>query len=135
MAAAHVEPGYTFFGAAGLGFTGAGYTQPRTGNAGYPADNDALRSPDLPQPEEDRQQADFARPQRGRVVIAEDGKELYVPPLETWADKLNSEDREFVDLLNARIAIEMAKTGADDKRGHPQTQRESTSTSLHASRH
>lgn len=64
------------------------------------------------------------RPQRGRVVIAEDGKPVQVPPLEAWADELSPEDREFAEALNDAVALEMAKTGADDKRGHPQTRRE-----------
>lgn len=63
-------------------------------------------------------------PQRGRVVIAEDGKPMQVPPLEVWADELDPDDRKFAEALNDAIALELAKTGADDKRGHPQTRRE-----------
>lgn len=93
------------------------------GPAGH-ADNDAGASPALPQPEEDRQQTDFARPQRGRVVIAEDGRELHVPPLENWVDGYSEAERELANRLNDLVAIEMAKSGADDKRGSPQTRME-----------
>ncbi len=63
-------------------------------------------------------------PQRGRVVIAEDGEPVQVPPLEAWADELDPDDRKFAEALNDAVTLELAKTGADDKRGHPQTRRE-----------
>lgn len=46
--------------------------------------------------------------QRGRIVIAEDGKELHVPPLGAWADKLNPEERQVADAINDALAEEMA---------------------------
>jgi peptidoglycan hydrolase-like protein with peptidoglycan-binding domain len=48
-------------------------------------------------------------PQRGRIIIAEDGKELHVPPLGTWAKDLTPEDRQIADGLSDAFAIEMAK--------------------------
>lgn len=63
-------------------------------------------------------------PQRGRVVITEDGRPVQVPPLEPWADELDPNDRKFAEALNDAVALELAKTGADDKRGLPQTRRE-----------
>lgn len=71
-------------------------------------DRDALRPPEPAPPEEDRQQQDFAKPQRGRIVIAEDGKELHVPPLGAWADKLDPQDRQIADAINDALAEEMA---------------------------
>lgn len=89
-----------------------------------PPDHDQARTPDPAQPEEDRQQADAAQPapKRGRIVIAEDGRELQVPPLEPWADKLDGEDRKVADALNDAFAIEMAKGGGG--RGNLLTQRD-----------
>ncbi len=72
-------------------------------------DFDTSRPPDPAQPEEDRQQQDFAKPQRGRIIIADDGKELHVPPLGSWADELSPEDRQIADGLSDAFAIEMAK--------------------------
>jgi hypothetical protein len=72
----------------------------------------------------ERQEPREESQQRGRVVIAEDGKPVQVPPLEAWADELDPDDRTFAEALNDAVALEMAKTGADDKRGHPQTRRE-----------
>lgn len=48
-------------------------------------------------------------PGLGRIITAEDGKELYVPPLGTWAKDLNPEDRQIADGLSDAFAIEMAK--------------------------
>lgn len=47
-------------------------------------------------------------PQRGRIIIAEDGKELHVPPLGTWADELSPEDRQIANAINDALAEEMA---------------------------
>lgn len=91
----------------GLGLIAPAITLPLSGDT-PDTDRDALRQPEPAQPEEDRQQRDFAHPQRGRIVIAEDGKELHVPPLGTWADKLNPVDRQIADGLNDALAEEMA---------------------------
>lgn len=81
----------------------------QTSPSGATPDFDTTRPPEPAQPEEDRQQQDFAKPQRGRIVIAEDGKELHVPPLGTWAKDLTPEDRQIADGLSGAFAIEMAK--------------------------
>jgi peptidoglycan hydrolase-like protein with peptidoglycan-binding domain len=47
-------------------------------------------------------------PQRGRIIIAEDGKELHVPPLGAWAKELSPEDRQIADTINNALAEEMA---------------------------
>lgn len=91
----------------GLGLVAPAITLPLSGDT-PDTDLDAQRPPEPAQPEEDRQQQDFAEPQRGRIVIAEDGKELHVPPLGAWADKLNPEDRQIADALNDALAEEMA---------------------------
>lgn len=65
-----------------------------------------------------------APPRRGRIVIAEDGREIQVPPLGHWVDDLNEEDRNAANALNDAIAIEMAKAGFVDNRGSKQTQME-----------
>ena len=72
-------------------------------------DFDTTRPPEPAQPEEDRQQQDFAKQQRGRIIIAEDGKELHVPPLGAWAKDLSPDDRQIADGLSDAFAIEMAK--------------------------
>jgi peptidoglycan hydrolase-like protein with peptidoglycan-binding domain len=84
-------------------------------------DLDAQRPPEPAQPEEDRQQQDFAKPQRGRIIIAEDGKELHVPPLGTWADELSPEKRQIADAINDALAEEMAIKGGGS-RGSKHTQ-------------
>lgn len=84
-------------------------------------DFDATRPPEPAQPEEDRQQQDFAKPQRGRIIIAEDGKELHVPALGAWADDLSPEKRQIADTINDALAEEMAiKDGGS--RGSKHTQ-------------
>lgn len=57
-------------------------------------------NPYAPQPAE--------QPQRGRIVIAEDGKELRVPPLGAWADKLAPDERQVANAINDALAEEMA---------------------------
>lgn len=59
-------------------------------------------------------------PGLGRIVIAEDGKELYVPPLGTWAKDLSPEDRQVADGLSEAFAIAMARPGS---RGDEWTQK------------
>ncbi|MCW0236141.1 MAG: peptidoglycan-binding protein [Ferrovibrio sp.] len=104
----------------GLGLAAPAITLPLSGDT-PDTDRDALRKPEPAQPEEDRQQQDFAKPQRGRIIIAEDGKELHVPPLGTWADKLSPDDRQIADTLNDAFATEMAlHTGGS--RGNAMTQ-------------
>jgi hypothetical protein len=97
---------------------------PLSGDSQTPAENtdlDAQRPPEPAQPEENRQQQDFARPQRGRIIIAEDGKELHVPPLGAWAKDLSPEDRQIAEGLNDAFATEMAlHTGGS--RGNALTQ-------------
>lgn len=96
----------------GLGIMAPATTLPLSGDSQQPTDkpdNDAQRPAEPAQPEEDRQQQDFARPQRGRIIIAEDGKELHVPPLGDWAKDLSPEDRQIADGLSDAFAIEMAK--------------------------
>lgn len=85
-------------------------------------DFDTSRPPDPAQPEEDRQQQDFAKPQRGRIIIAEDGKELHVPPLGKWADELSPEDRQIAEALNESLAVEMDGLHTGGSRGNRQTQ-------------
>lgn len=95
----------------GLGIMAPAITLPLSGDSQQPTDkpdNDAQRPAEPAQPEEDRQQQDFAKPQRGRIVIAEDGKELHVPPLGTWADDLSPEKRQIADTINDALAEEMA---------------------------
>lgn len=108
----------------GLGIMAPAATLTMSGDAQKPTDtpdNDALRPAEPAQPEEDRQQQDFAKPQRGRIIIAEDGKELYVPPLGTWADELSPERRQIADAINDALAEEMAiKDGGS--RGSEHTQ-------------
>lgn len=84
-------------------------------------DFDAARLPEPAQPEEDRQQQDFAKPQRGRIVIAEDGKELHVPPLGKWADELSPEKRQIANTISDALAEEMAIKGGGS-RGSEHTQ-------------
>jgi hypothetical protein len=84
-------------------------------------DLDTTRPPEPAQPEEDRQQQDFAKPQRGRIIIAEDGKELHVPPLGAWAKDLTPEERQIADALNDALAEEMAIKGGGS-RGSEHTQ-------------
>lgn len=96
----------------GLGIMAPATTLPLSGDSQQPTDkpdNDAQRPAEPAQPEEDRQQQDFAKPQRGRIIIAEDGKELHVPPLGAWADDLNPKDRQIADGLSDAFAIEIAK--------------------------
>lgn len=108
----------------GLGVLAPAATLPLAGDSQNPAerpDFDATRPPDPTQPEEDRQQQDFAKPQRGRIVIAEDGKELHVPPLGAWADDLTSEDRQIADAINDALAEEMAlRPGGSRGNAHTQ---------------
>lgn len=59
-------------------------------------------------------------PGLGRVIIAEDGKELYVPPLGSWAKDLSPPDRQIADGLSDAFAIEMARPGS---RGDEWTQK------------
>ncbi len=76
-----------------------------------------LRPPQIPPPQNDtgptgKPPPIVNRPDApglGRVIIAEDGKELYVPPLGTWAKDLTPEDRQIADGLSDAFAIEMAK--------------------------
>ena len=108
----------------GLGILAPAATLPLSGDTQKPADiadNDATRPPEPAQPEEDRQQQDFAKPQRGRIIIAEDGKELHVPPLGTWADKLSPESRQIAEALNDALTEEMAIKGGGS-RGSEHTQ-------------
>lgn len=107
----------------GLGLLGPAITLPLSGDQKpeASADHDAARIPDPAQPEEDRQQTDFAQPRRGRIVIAEDGRELHVPPLGQWADKLNADDRQLAETFNEAFAAEMElRTGGS--RGNALTQ-------------
>lgn len=108
----------------GLGVLAPAAALPLSGDSQTPAekpDLDAQRPPEPAQPEEDRQQQDFATPQRGRIIIAEDGKELHVPPLGTWAKDLSPEDRQIAEGLNDAFATEMAlHTGGS--RGNTLTQ-------------
>jgi peptidoglycan hydrolase-like protein with peptidoglycan-binding domain len=108
----------------GLGVLAPAASLPLSGDSQTPAekpDLDAQRPPEPAQPEEDRQQQDFAKPQRGRIIIAEGGKELQVPPLGAWADELSPEDRQIADALNDAFATEMAlHTGGS--RGNALTQ-------------
>lgn len=60
------------------------------------------------------------QPQRGRIVIAEDGKELHVPPLGAWADKLSPEERTLAHSLADAFTVEMARAGS---RGDAWTQK------------
>jgi hypothetical protein len=84
-------------------------------------DFDTSRPPDPAQPEEDRQQQDFAKPQRGRIIIAEDGKELHVPPLGAWADELNPERLQIANAINDALAEEMAlRPGGSRGNAHTQ---------------
>lgn len=53
-------------------------------------------------------QADTPSPKRGRIVIAEDGKEVHVPPLESWADKLDDDDRQTAEAINAAFHVHMS---------------------------
>jgi peptidoglycan hydrolase-like protein with peptidoglycan-binding domain len=95
----------------GFGILAPAATLPLSGdspNSPEKPDLDAQRPPDPAQPEEDRQREDFARPQRGRIIIAEDGKELHVPPLGAWAEDLTPQDRQIADALNDALAEEMA---------------------------
>ncbi len=85
-------------------------------------DFDTSRPPDPAQPEEDRQQQDFAKPQRGRIIIADDGKELHVPPLGSWADELSPEDRQIAEALNESLAVELDGLHTGGSRGSRQTQ-------------
>lgn len=108
----------------GLGVLAPAATLPLAGDSQNPAerpDFDATRPPDPTQPEEDRQQQDFAKPQRGRIIIAEDGKELHVPPLGAWANDLTSEDRQIADAINDALAEEMAlRPGGSRGNAHTQ---------------
>jgi hypothetical protein len=63
-------------------------------------------NPYAPKQEAEAKQEDA--PQRGRIIIAEDGKELHVPPLGTWAKDLNPEERQIAEALNDALAEEMA---------------------------
>ncbi|MFN3399457.1 MAG: peptidoglycan-binding domain-containing protein [Ferrovibrio sp.] len=108
----------------GLGILAPAATLPLSGDSQTPAeksDLDAQRPPEPAQPEEDRQQHDFAKPQRGRIIIAEDGKELHVPPLGAWADELSPEDRQIANAINDALAEEMAIKGGGS-RGSEHTQ-------------
>lgn len=109
----------------GLGILAPAATLPLSGDSQKTSDipdNDATRPPDPAQPEEDRQQQDFARPQRGRIIIAEDGKELHVPPLGAWVEGLSPEDRQIADALNDAFAIEMQGLHVGGSRGNAMTQ-------------
>lgn len=108
----------------GLGIMAPATTLPLSGDSQQPTDkpdNDAQRPAEPAQPEEDRQQQDFAKPQRGRIIIAEDGKELHVPPLGAWADDLSPDDRQIAEALNDALAEEMAIRHGGS-RGSKQTQ-------------
>ncbi|MEK9968809.1 MAG: peptidoglycan-binding domain-containing protein, partial [Ferrovibrio sp.] len=108
----------------GLGILAPAAALPLSGdsqNSDEKPDLDSQRSPDPAQPEDDRQKQDFAKPQRGRIVIAEDGRELHVPPLGSWANGLSPEERQVAEGLNDAFAAEMAlHTGGS--RGNALTQ-------------
>ncbi|WP_185973706.1 peptidoglycan-binding domain-containing protein [Ferrovibrio terrae] len=109
----------------GLGILAPAAMLPLSGDSQQPtdkSDNDAQREPERAQPEEDRQQQDFAKPQHGRIIIAEDGKELHVPPLGTWAKDLSPEDRQIADVLNDAFAIKMQGLHTGGSRGNALTQ-------------
>lgn len=77
-------------------------------------------SPYAPKQEAGPKQEDA--PQRGRIIIAEDGKELHVPPLGAWADDLSPGDRQIAEALNESLAIEMDGLHTGGSRGNRQTQ-------------
>jgi len=88
-----------------------------------------LRPPQIPPPQNDTGPTGKLppivnrpdAPGLGRIIIAEDGKELYVPPLGSWTKDLSPEDRQIADALNDAFATEMAyKTGGS--RGNELTQ-------------
>lgn len=80
-----------------------------------------LQEPNPYAPKQDAAPTQEDTPQRGRIIIAEDGKELHVPPLGTWAKDLSPEDRQIADALNDAFATEMAlHTGGS--RGNALTQ-------------
>jgi hypothetical protein len=108
----------------GLGLLAPGIALPLSGDTPAPADHDAGRTADPAQPEEDRQQADFARPQRGRIVIAEDGRSLHVPPLGAWADRLSEKDRHLAESFNEVFAAERYGLHSGGSRGSEQTQKD-----------
>ncbi|HYF33688.1 MAG TPA: hypothetical protein VD994_00250 [Prosthecobacter sp.] len=70
------------------------------------ADFDQARTPDPAQPEEDKVERDNP-PRRGRIVIAADGKELNIPPLEPWIEDLKGQKRDFAETFHDQLAVEM----------------------------
>ena len=88
-----------------------------------------LRPPQIPPPQNDtgptgKPPPIVNRPDApglGRIIIAEDGKELYVPPLGAWADDLSPEKRQIAEGLSDAFITEMAlHTGGS--RGNALTQ-------------
>jgi len=67
-----------------------------------------LQEPNPYAPKQDSATTQDDTPQRGRIIIAEDGKELHVPPLGSWADELSPEDRQIASAINDALAEEMA---------------------------
>lgn len=116
------DPMRSFFDRQGMGHPADKRSRPPSGDIHYPADHDVQRHPDFPQPEEDLQAADFARPQRGHIVISDNGEEVFVPPLLPWADALSPERRQIADAFNAAFHLELRKTGSGGGRGGAWTQ-------------
>ncbi len=81
-----------------------------------------LQEPNPYVPKQDAAPTQEDTPQRGRIIIAEDGKELQVPPLGRWADELSPEDRQIADALNDAFAIEMQGLHIGGSRGNALTQ-------------
>lgn len=71
-----------------------------------PADHDHARTADPARPEEDKVERDNP-PRRGRIVIAPDGQELNVPPLEPWIEDLKGQKRDFAESFHDQLAVEM----------------------------
>lgn len=82
--------------------------QDKTPTPARPAPEKDIRAPVAPGQTSPEAAPDEESPQRGRIIIAEDGKELHVPPLGSWADELSPEDRQIADTLNDALAEEMA---------------------------
>jgi peptidoglycan hydrolase-like protein with peptidoglycan-binding domain len=80
----------------------------KTPTPARPAPEKDIRAPAAPGQTSPEAAPGEESPQRGRIIIAEDGKELHVPPLGTWAKDLNPEDRQIAEALNDALAEEMA---------------------------
>lgn len=60
---------------------------------------------------------------QGRIVIAEDGKNVYVPPLDSWANDLSDERRGTAEAINEALHIILsAEDGSGGSRGSAWTQ-------------